>query len=197
MTWYPKGFVGVPMTDMRMRPDLNSGYPGRTYRFYNGPKVFEFGHGLSYTTFSYDFMQSTPNTVKLNQLMPSLEFMDESLSSNSSSTRALSVSKIGTDMCGRLRFSAHVGVENTGSVSGKHPVLLFARPESRGDGRPMKQLVGFESVTLNPNERAEIKFELDPCKHLAIAKEDGSMVIEEGYRYLIVGEKEFPINLLL
>lgn len=199
MTWYPKGFVSVPMTDMRMRPDAKSGYPGRTYRFYNGPKVFEFGHGLSYTTFSYDFMQSTPNTIKLNQLMPSHEYMDESssLSLNSSSIRGMSVSKIGTDMCGRLGFSAHVGVENTGSMSGKHPVLLFARHESRGDGRPIKQLVGFESVTLNPKERAEIKFELDPCKHLTIAKEDGSMVIEEGYRYLIVGDKEFPINIVL
>lgn len=72
MTWYPKDFVKVPMTDMRMRHDQGSGYPGRTYshRFYNGLKVYEFGYGLSYTNYSYAFKRSTPNTVNLNQLMP-------------------------------------------------------------------------------------------------------------------------------
>ncbi|KAF2291522.1 hypothetical protein GH714_025105 [Hevea brasiliensis] len=44
MTWYPQEFVKVPMTDMRMRPDYSSGYPGRTYRFYKGQNVFEFVH---------------------------------------------------------------------------------------------------------------------------------------------------------
>ncbi|MBA0612802.1 hypothetical protein Godav_013356, partial [Gossypium davidsonii] len=42
VTWYPQSYVNVPMTDMRMRPEPSSSYPGRTYRFYQGPKVFEF-----------------------------------------------------------------------------------------------------------------------------------------------------------
>lgn len=195
MTWYPKNFINVPMTDMRMRPDPQSSYPGRTYRFYKGPKVFEFGYGLSYTTYSYDFKQSTPNTINLNRLTATFSAMDGS--SNSSSIRALSVSKIGTDNCERLKFSTHVGVENIGSMAGKHPVLLFARHERHGEGRPIKQLVGFESVSLDPKQRAEIKFVLNPCEHLSTAKIDGSMVIEEGYRFLVVEDKEFPINILL
>eukprot|EP01018_Ginkgo_biloba_P015514 Gb_39728 [translate_table: standard] len=52
-TWYPQDFVTkVPMTDMNMRPNSTSGYPGRTYRFYTGETVYEFGYGLTYTTFS-------------------------------------------------------------------------------------------------------------------------------------------------
>ncbi|KAE8658977.1 Glycosyl hydrolase family protein isoform 2 [Hibiscus syriacus] len=39
VTWYPQSYVIVPMTDMRMRPEPSSGYPGRTYRFYRGPKI--------------------------------------------------------------------------------------------------------------------------------------------------------------
>ncbi|GJT99494.1 retrotransposon protein, putative, ty1-copia subclass [Tanacetum coccineum] len=35
MTSYPKEFANVEMMDMRMRPCPSSGYPGRTYRFYN------------------------------------------------------------------------------------------------------------------------------------------------------------------
>ncbi|KAG6438178.1 hypothetical protein SASPL_103115 [Salvia splendens] len=197
MTWYPKNFVNIPMTDMRMRSDLKSGYPGRTYRFYKGPKVFEFGYGLSYTTYSYEFKQSTPNTIKLNHLTGAFHAMDESLSSNSSSIRALSVSKIGADNCEMLKFSARVGVENIGSMAGRHAVLLFARHERTGEGRPIKQLVGFESVSLNPRQRDEIEFVLNPCEHLTTAKIDGSMVIEEGYRYLVVEDKEFSINIVL
>ncbi|RVW22014.1 Beta-xylosidase/alpha-L-arabinofuranosidase 2 [Vitis vinifera] len=34
MTWYPQSYIDkVPMTNMNMRPDPASGYPGRTYRF--------------------------------------------------------------------------------------------------------------------------------------------------------------------
>jgi hypothetical protein len=51
------------MTDMRMRPDLDYGYPGRSYRFYSPPTedlqpVFEFGHGLSYARFEYSNLTS-------------------------------------------------------------------------------------------------------------------------------------------
>ncbi|GAQ85726.1 Glycosyl hydrolase family protein [Klebsormidium nitens] len=59
VTWYPQAFVeSVPMTDMRMRPDPERGYPGRSYRFYTPLRpdlapIFEFGHGLSYSRFEY------------------------------------------------------------------------------------------------------------------------------------------------
>ncbi|KAK6115469.1 hypothetical protein DH2020_007738 [Rehmannia glutinosa] len=121
VTWYPKDFITVPMTDMRMRPQPSSGYPGRTYRFYKGPKVFEFGYGLSFSTYSYE----------------------------------------------------------------------HGRPSN---GRPVKQLVGFESVSLNARERAKVEFVLSPCEHLSTANEDGVMVIEEGYRHLVVEDREYPIN---
>ncbi|EYU33329.1 hypothetical protein MIMGU_mgv1a001598mg [Erythranthe guttata] len=195
VTWYPKDFIRVPMTDMRMRPDPSSRYPGRTYRFYNGPKVFEFGYGLSYTKYSYEFMPSTPNTIHLNQLTPnSHQATDET-----SIIRSLSVSEIGTHNCEKLKFSTHVGVENTGNMTGKHPVLLFVRHETTSNinGRPSKELVGFESVSLDARERAEIEFVLDPCENLSTANEDGVMVIEEGYRYLVVEDKEYAINVVL
>jgi len=39
--------------DMSMRPDPNTGNPGRGYRFYTGMPVYSFGDGLSYTSFAY------------------------------------------------------------------------------------------------------------------------------------------------
>ncbi|KAJ8530847.1 hypothetical protein K7X08_023728 [Anisodus acutangulus] len=55
VTSYPKEFNEIPITDMRMRPISSAGYPGRTCRFYNGTKVYDFGYGLSYTSYSYMF----------------------------------------------------------------------------------------------------------------------------------------------
>jgi beta-D-xylosidase 4 len=43
----------LDLFDMRMRPNLTDGYPGRTYRFYAGNVVYPFGYGLSYSEFEY------------------------------------------------------------------------------------------------------------------------------------------------
>ncbi|XP_009592501.1 probable beta-D-xylosidase 7 [Nicotiana tomentosiformis] len=192
ITWYPQEFVKIPMTDMRMRPNPATGYPGRTYRFYKGPKVFEFGYGLSYTTYSYEFSYGTPKTVQLNQLSTAktVQGLD--------SIRYTSVEEMGIDNCEKAKFSAHVSVKNSGEMDGKHPVLLFVKQDEKvQNGSPVKQLVGFQSVSLKAGENSEIVFEISPCEHLSSANEDGLMMIEEGSRYLVVGDAEHPINIMI
>lgn len=163
---------------MRMRPDPSSGYPGRTYRFYQGPKVFEFGYGLSYSNYTYEILPIKQNKVYLN---------------NQSSN-----DKLGTELCEKSKFPVTVGVQNDGGMDGKHAVLLFARQaKDAGDnGRPMKQLVGFNSVDLKAGERTEIRFEVSPCEHLSSANEDGVMVIDEGSHLLSIGDKESEITVV-
>ena len=52
ITQYPAVYADqVPMTDMTLRPSATN--PGRTYKWYSGTPVFEFGFGLHYTTFSF------------------------------------------------------------------------------------------------------------------------------------------------
>ncbi|KAL7127788.1 hypothetical protein ABFS83_14G274600 [Erythranthe nasuta] len=185
VTWYPKGFAKVPMTDMRMRADPSTGYPGRTYRFYNGPKVFEFGYGLSYTKYSYEFISVSRNKLFLNG------------AKKSDSVNYISVSELGRKACDSMIFSALVRVENHGEMHGTHPVLLFARPEKGGNSNPRKRLVRFRSVKLSPRKIKEIEFVVNPCEHFSYADQDGVMVIEEGTVYLAVGDVEYPIDVKL
>ncbi|XWS25263.1 hypothetical protein CRYUN_Cryun27aG0054300 [Craigia yunnanensis] len=184
-TWYPQSLTKIPMTDMRMRPEPSSGYPGRTYRFYQGPKVFEFGYGLSYSNYSYEFLPVTQNKVYLNNQ-----------SSDKMAVGYKSVSEMGAELCEKSKFPVTVGVQNNGEMAGKHAVLLFMRQAKAGNGRPMKQLVGFNSVDLKAGERAEIKFELSPCEHLSSANEDGLMEIDEGTHFLSIGDKESEITVV-
>ncbi|XP_051126370.1 probable beta-D-xylosidase 7 [Andrographis paniculata] len=181
VTWYPKDFAKVPMTDMRMRSDPSTGYPGRTYRFYNGSKVFEFGHGLSYSKHSYKFDSIVPSRIFLNEM-----FVKREEVKRPGSVRYVSVSEIGRNLCDGMAIAVRVNVRNRGRVPGKHPVLLFARHDGGGDVKPVKQLVGFESLSLNPGESRRVKFTVNPCEHLSYSDRHGSMVIEAGRRYLTV-----------
>ncbi|CAN1250912.1 Probable beta-D-xylosidase 7 [Linum perenne] len=191
VTWYPQEFVKVPMTDMRMRPESTSSYPGRTYRFYKGKSVFEFGHGLSYSKYLYELKYVSRDKLYFNQSI-SASAVDKS-----DSIRSKLVSNLGADFCERSKFPVIVGVENHGEMAGKHPVLLFARQEKHGNGRPRKQLVGFKSVVLSAGEIGEVEFEVSPCEHLSRANEDGAMVIEEGTHFLAVGGDQYPIAVVL
>lgn len=190
MTWYPKDFIKVPMTDMRMRADPSSGYPGRTYRFYTGSKVYEFGYGLSYSKYSYEFVSVTRDKLHFNQSLTRLVVAE-----NSETIRYKLVSELGTETCQSMSVSVNVGVKNEGNMVGKHPVLLFTRQAKQRNGHPIKQLVGFESVMLDAGERAEVGFEISPCEHLSRANEAGSKLIEEGSHLLIVGDEEYPIHI--
>ncbi|KAL2503806.1 putative beta-D-xylosidase 7 [Abeliophyllum distichum] len=191
VTWYPKDFIKVPMTDMRMRPEPSTGYPGRTYRFYNGTKVFEYGFGLSYTNYSYSFVSVSQNKIFLNSLLPNKAVQ------NSGQIRFLSVSKLGSKLCDNMKLSVIVRVENHGEMDGKHPVLLFVKWDKLSNRNPMKKLVGFKSVSLSAGKNVEIEFVLKPCDHFSTADETGLMVIQEGTHYLLVGDKEYPITLVL
>ncbi|KAI3895110.1 hypothetical protein MKW92_048094 [Papaver armeniacum] len=191
ITWYPQEFTKIPMTDMRMRANPATGYPGRTYRFYKGRKVFKFGHGLSYSKYRYQFAKVDQNQISLTQ------FSNIQALVNKESVPYLSVSDVGTEYCEKLKFLATVGVENSGEMSGKHPVLLFIRQSETRHGSPVKQLIGFQSVKLAAGEKADLEFTLSPCEHFSRADNDGLMVMEEGSHFLVVGDQEYPISILM
>jgi beta-glucosidase len=55
-----------------------------------------------------------------------------------------------------------VDVNNTGSVAGDEVVQLYVHQKAGSDSRPMRELKGFERVTLQPGEKKTVTFELGP-----------------------------------
>ncbi|CAI9765614.1 unnamed protein product [Fraxinus pennsylvanica] len=186
-TWYPQEYVDkVPMTDMNMRPNASKNFPGRTYRFYNGKAIYEFGHGLSYTTFS-KFVISSPSTILIKQ--KSTNSSKDILSSNLNTQpngQAIDVTSVD---CQDLQFQVVIGVKNDGNFDGSHVVLLFWKPGNTSvvTGAPNIQLVGFDRVEVKRRKNNTVTLKLDVCKDLSIADADGKRKLITGQHTFVVG----------
>ncbi|TXG64130.1 hypothetical protein EZV62_011124 [Acer yangbiense] len=174
-TWYLQRYIDqVPMTDMRMRANTTDNFPGRTYRFYSGKSLYEFGHGLSYSQFS-KFIISAPTTVVI-PLLPHNIF-------TSNNSQAIDPSTV---KCENLKIDVVIGVRNSGPTGGSHSVLVFWKPPRSGGGvsgtAPNLQLVGFERVDVMRGKTQNVSVGVDVCRGL-------SLVDSEGKRKLVVGQQ--------
>lgn len=61
--WYQTVDQIPSITDYTIRP---VGDTGRTYMYYNGPLMYPFGHGLSYTTFAYSNLALSSTSLDAN-----------------------------------------------------------------------------------------------------------------------------------
>ncbi|EEF48654.1 beta-xylosidase/alpha-L-arabinofuranosidase 2 [Ricinus communis] len=183
MTWYPQAYVDkVPMTNMNMRPDPSSGYPGRTYRFYTGETVYSFGDGLSYSEYKHQLVQA-PQLV-------SIPLEDDHVCRSSS--KCISVDA-GEQNCQGLAFNIDLKVRNIGKVRGTHTVFLFFTPPSVHNS-PQKHLVDFEKVSLDAKTYGMVSFKVDVCKHLSVVDEFGSRKVALGGHVLHVGNLEHSLT---
>ncbi|CAL9188073.1 unnamed protein product [Musa hybrid cultivar] len=183
-TWYDQEYVEqVPMTDMRMRPDPASNYPGRTYRFYTGNPTYAFGYGLSYTRFDHNLVQA-PEKLSIT--------LEEGHPCYSEGCNSLDLA--GSAHCSGLQFDVHLKVQNSGGMAGSHTVLLFNTPPAVHNA-PRKQLVGFEKVFLEPNESKNVAFQVDACRDLSVADESGNWKVPLGSHVLHVGDVTHTLTL--
>ncbi|KAG2300681.1 hypothetical protein Bca52824_037153 [Brassica carinata] len=174
MTWYPQSYVeNLPMSNMNMRPDNSTGYPGRTYRFYMGETVYAFGDGISYTHFNHHLIKA-----------PGLVFLGLDKSHPCRTTKCQSVDAIGP-YCGKA-VEVQLRVKNAGNRDGSHTVFLFTTPPAVHRS-PVKHLLAFEKVHLGKKEKAVVKFTVDVCKDLSVVDETGKKKIALGRYVLHVG----------
>jgi beta-glucosidase len=82
-----------------------------------------------------------------------------------------------------------VKVTNAGKVEGDEVVQLYLTDEKASTPRPIRQLEGFQRITLKPGESKDVEFVLEPRQFSIINKID-KRVIEPGYFNISVGGKQ-------
>jgi beta-glucosidase len=103
---------------------------------------------------------------------------------------ALDKKQIGPD--GTVRVSCKV--KNIGQVPGDEVVQLYIRDELASVSRPVKELKGFQRISLEPGEEKTISFTLGP-EELSMLNQEMERVVEPGSFRIMVGASSKDIRL--
>ncbi|KAJ7078060.1 glycoside hydrolase family 3 protein [Mycena epipterygia] len=127
LTQYPATFTShIAITDMNLRPNTTTGNPGRTYKWYTGEAVYEYGTGLHYTTFTLAWAVTPAATYSIATLV-----------ANAGSAAFLDLGVFDT-------FS--VSVHNAGTVASDFVTLLFVTSTAGPAPHPIKELIQYSRV---------------------------------------------------
>jgi beta-glucosidase len=147
----------LPITFYRSADDLPSfkeyEMKGRTYRYFEGKPLYEFGYGLSYTTFAY---------------------------SNMKAPMVMNTSDVAT---------VSVAVTNTGSVAGEEVVQLYVANDLKDQVKPIRSLIGFQRVFLNPGETKNVAFSVKTEQLSVIDKMLERKVYPGNYQFSVGGKQ--------
>jgi hypothetical protein len=177
-TWYSANFVNeVAMTDMGMRPNKTSGNPGRGYRYYTGEPIVQFGQGLSYTSFTYDWIGSE------NVHVLATVDLDQQLRHAGASLLSLPIA-----------LSLQVRVTNVGNVVSDVSVLSFViGPDAGRNGNPIQSLADFDRISsLSPGESELVTFDFTAAHFSGIDKK-GVRHVTQGEWKIVVEDSEFLV----
>jgi hypothetical protein len=173
---YPQSFVGVAaMTNMNMRPDNATLYPGRTYRFYNGESIFPFGFGLTTATFNVTVNMTSAQRAHVfsrRELLRQLQHHDSGVVNMLDLASTKSVSS--------TTFTVTVHNYGVPAIAGRLGILIFARSAT------LNQLVAFQKTPdLKPGASVRLRFDVNALM-LAHADVDGKPTIDTGVHYFVI-----------
>lgn len=148
---------------MSLRPSSTN--PGRTYKWYSGTPVLEFGHGLHFTTFDFSWQTQPATNYNIQQL----------------------ISAGGNGFLDLATFDTYqVRIQNTGNVTSDYVALLFLSGDGGLTPRPIKSLVSFaraHDVDAGSSSVVNLKVTLGA---VARADERGDLWLYSGsYRLLL------------
>ena len=83
-------------------------------------------------------------------------------------------------------ITASVTIQNTGNRAGKEVVQLYIRDRVASISRPVRELKGFQKVSLEPGERKIVSFTLT-ASELGFYNGDGEFLVESGVFDIFVG----------
>lgn len=116
---------------------------------------WEFGHGLSYTSFNYSDIVIDETPISANETL-----------------------------------KAEVTLKNTGARKGTEVVMWFISDEVGKISRPVKELIHFERVELEPGESQKVTLTIEPKEDLTYPDFEGKPILEDGYFKIRTGNRE-------
>ncbi|KAK6464314.1 glycoside hydrolase superfamily [Scheffersomyces coipomensis] len=166
-TQYPADYVNqVPMTDMTLRPSATN--PGRTYMWYTGTPVYEFGYGLHYTNFTAQLLSPNKQQFNIGTLIQASKFHYQF-----------------ADQAVVTEFA--VEVANTGKVTSDYSTLLFVQSQNGPGPYKNKSLVSYSRLhNLFPGARQTAV--------LPVTLGSLSTVDTQGNRYIYPGTYNFTVD---
>ena len=96
-------------------------------------------------------------------------------------------SRIEKSADGTPLFTLHTSIKNTGSREGAETVQLYIRDVKSSLPRPVKELKGFQKVTLAPGEQRDITFTIDKSMLSYYDDSKGEWVMEPGSFEALIG----------
>ncbi|XP_052206829.1 probable beta-D-xylosidase 5 [Diospyros lotus] len=194
LTWYGADYVDMlPMTSMAFRPIESLGYPGRTYKFFNGSTVYPFGHGLSYTQFNYNLKYSKRSlNIKLHKLQHC-----RNVNYSASAYKPMCPAVLIEDLKCHDNIEFEVQVKNVGRRDGSEVVMVYRVPPEGIVGAPMKELITFKRVSVAAGRSKTIKFVVNACKSLGIVDYTANHLLPAGRHTIMIGDGavSFPVNI--
>ncbi len=164
-TQYPADYITqIPMTDMNLRPNSTTASPGRTYQWYTGKPIFEFGYGMHYTNFSAS-IQCPGTSFAISDLMRSCN-------------------ETYKDKC--MFKTIKVDVKNEGQTTSDYVTLGFLAGTHGPAPHPNKRLVSYtrlHSIAGGSNATASLKITLGS---MGRADETGSTWLYPGDYSLMI-----------
>ena len=179
---------------------------------------WEFGHGLSYTTFQYgDIRVTDPATGRevagksaasagsfdLSTLMqkaadgePLTDEEKKALAQaygQQQETVQAEAPEIAAEFGPSDVLKIQVAVTNTGDRAGKEAVLLYSSDLVASIIPDNRRLRAFEKISLEPGERRVVTFEV-PASDLAFVGQDGKWRLEEGDFRISVGNQYIMVH---
>ena len=123
------------MTDMTLRPSATN--PGRTYKWYTGTPVYEFGFGLHYTTFAFSWAGVAAGAASTAGSLPRTYSIADLVSRAKQGAAFPDLALLDT-------FT--VRVTNTGKTTSDYVALPFVSGTFGPAPHPNKQLVAYTRV---------------------------------------------------
>jgi beta-glucosidase len=161
--------TGRPATDVNLSHPPTNGVEKYVSRYIDVPNspLYPFGHGLSYTQFEYSPVTLNTATVPLAQVMAAPN-----------------------QSAGAPPVQATATVRNTGQVAGTEIVQLYLRIRGASVEEPVRELEGFERVTLQPGESKKVTFPLG-FKEMSFINTKSQRVVEPAdYKVFIGGSSQ-------